>query len=192
MPLKKTMKSSSNKPLYNDQDLLIHFWKDDRRGLEILFRSHYQGLYHFVFLITKNKPLAEDIVQEVFINLWRVRHGLQENTRFKPYLYRACKNLAFNKLKLVQREQLTGDDFPEIPANEAPITEILVKKQLRAYLHEIIESMPPKRKLIFKMSRDQHLSYREIADSLDISIKTVENQISAALRTIRQQLEKYL
>lgn len=186
------MKHSRNKPLYDDQDLLMHFWRDDRRGLEILFRSHYQGLYRFVFLITKNKPLAEDIVQEVFINLWRVRHGLQENTRFKPYLYRACKNLAFNKLKATQREQLTGDDFPEVPANQASVADILANKQLQTYIRGIIKNLPPKRKLIFIMSRDQQMSYKEIAEYLDISTKTVENQISAALRTIRQQLEKYL
>ncbi|MDH3709659.1 MAG: RNA polymerase sigma-70 factor [Cyclobacteriaceae bacterium] len=184
--------ASQNQPLYGDQDLLDLFWKDDRRGLEILFKSHYQGLYQFVFIITRNKPLAEDIVQEVFINLWGVRHNLQRNTRFKPYLYRACKNLALNKLKSAHRIQFNSDEIPEIPDNQASITEILANQQLEQYLHEVVKALPPKRQLIFQLSRFQQMSYREIADHLDISVKTVENQMSAALRTIRKQLEKFL
>lgn len=182
----------NNKPLYKDLDLLDFLWKDDRRGMEILFRQYYQGLYQFVFLMIKRKELAEDTVQEVFVNLWKVRHNLQRNTRFKSYLYKACKNLALNKIKATKKMEFTTELIAEIPSYEADILQLLENRQLSEHLSLIIESLPPKRRLIFHMSRFQEMTYREIADHLDISIKTVENQMSAALKTLRKDLEQYL
>ncbi len=186
------MGARENQPLYSDKDLLNFLWKDDNRGMEILFKLHYQPLYKFVYLIIKDQPLAEDVVQEVFINLWRVRHNLQGNTQFKPYLFRACKNLSFNKLKAAQKRKFTDDALMDFPQVTASVSDLLESKQLSEYLNQIIQKLPPKRQLIFRLSRFEQMTYQEIAGHLDISVKTVENQMTTALRTLRVELEKFI
>ena len=179
-----------NQPLYSDKDLLSFLWGDDPRGLEILFRTYHQDLFRFVFFILRQKEGAEDAVQEVFLNLWKVRHHLDPNTRFKPYLFKACKNKAFSRMKASERYSYE-DELLELPDGSASADQILDHGLLTEYMDQQIEALPPKRRLIFRLSRNQQMTYKEIAVYLDISQKTVENQMIAALKTLRQALAKY-
>ena len=180
-----------NQPLYSDKDLLSFLWSDDPRGMEILFRTYHQDLFRFVYFMLRQKEGAEDTVQEVFLNLWKVRHHLDPNTRFKPYLFKACKNKAFSRMKASERFSFDQDELLEMPDDSAGADQLLDHHQLASYLDQQVEALPPKRRLIFQLSRYQQMTYKEIADYLDISQKTVENQMIAALKSLRQALSRY-
>ena len=167
-------------------------WRDDRRGLEILFKLHYDGLVRFVYLMVKRDDLSEDIVLEAFFKLWKIRHNLSRDTVLKPYLYKAAKNLALNKIKAEQRNRFIHDLSEDLPANESNIDEVLEAKELKDKISAAINILPPKRQIIFNLSRFEGLTYPEIADYLDISVKTVEHQMSSALKAIRAYLGPYL
>ncbi|MGI9541774.1 MAG: RNA polymerase sigma factor [Cyclobacteriaceae bacterium] len=181
-----------NKPLYNDADLLSMLWKDDRRGLEILFKMHLDGLVRFVYLMVKREDLSKDIVLEAYFKLWKIRHNLSKDTLLKPYLYKAAKNLALNKIKAEQRQQLIQEAPDNLPSQELGMDQIMEGKELQDKISRAIALLPAKRRLIFNLSRFEGLTYMEIADYLDISIKTVENQMSKALKTLREYLKPYL
>ena len=181
-----------SRPLYSDQDLRTFLLQDDRRGLEILYKKYHIVLYRFVYLLLKREDLSEDIVLEVFFKLWKIRHHLPEKIAFKPYLYKAAKNLALNRLKKLQREQLIYDYPDDIPSNHADISQLLEVGDLEDKINTAIQLLPPKCQIVFKLSRYEDMTYPEIADYLDISIKTVENQMGKALRRIREYLQPYL
>jgi len=180
-----------NQPLYSDKDLLSFLWNDDPRGLEILFRLYHQPLFRFVFFMLREKADAEDTVQEVYLNLWKVRHHLEGNTRFKAYLFRACKNKALSRMKAAERLSYHQEELIEASDETCQADEILHHQHLSQYLEQQINSLPPKRRLIFQLSRFEQMTYKEIADYLDISQKTVEHQIMAALKFMRQALTRF-
>ncbi len=180
-----------SRPLYSDKDLISFLQQDDRRGIEIIFKQYHKRLFKFVFHIIKQHGTSEDIVLEVFSNLWKVRHNLNENVAIKPYLYKAAKNRALNKLRKEDRNQLMAE-FPEnIHELAMDTNQIIEAKELKHKIRVAINLLPPKCQLIFKLSRFEDMTYAEIAEHLDISIKTVENQMIKALKTIRKYLEAY-
>lgn len=183
---------SQSRPLYSDKDLVGFLLQDDRRGIEILFKQYYTQLFRFVKLIMKDKAVSEDIVLEVFSNLWKIRYKLPDNVILRPYLFKAAKNQALNKLRKEERNQLIFDYPENIPSNQYETSNLLEAQELKDKINYAIALLPPKCQLIFKLSRYEDMSYREIADHLDISIKTVENQMVKALKNIRARLQPYL
>ncbi|MCG8320893.1 MAG: RNA polymerase sigma-70 factor [Cytophagales bacterium] len=181
-----------SRPLYSDEDLRTFLLQDDRRGLEILYKKYYAGLYRFAYLLIKREDLSEDIVLEVFFKLWKIRHHLPEKIAFKPYLYKAAKNLAINTLKKLQQDPLTYDCPDDIPSHQADISQLLEVSDLEDKINIAIQLLPPKCQLVFKLSRYEDMTYPEIADYLNISVKTVENQMGKALKKIREHLKPYL
>ncbi|WP_346756418.1 RNA polymerase sigma-70 factor [Agaribacillus aureus] len=166
--------------------------QDDRRGLEILFNKYFRDLYRFAFMIVNRNDLSQDIVQEVFFKLWQIRYRLPEEIVFKPYLYKAVRNLALNKLKKIQRHDFIYD-FPEdIETQQLDMSELLEVRDLKDKIRLAVQLLPPKCQLVFKLSRYEEMSYSEIAAHLDVSVKTVENQMGKALRRIRDSLKPYL
>lgn len=181
-----------SRPLYSDQDLRSFLLHDDRRGLEILYKKHYPGLYRFVYLLIKREDLSDDIVSEVFFKLWKIRRHLPEKMVFKPYLYKAAKNLAINKLKKIQREELIFDYPEDIPSRQADISQLMEVSDLKDKIGIAIQLLPPRCQLVFKLSRYEDMTYPQIANYLNISVKTVENQMGKALQKIRDYLKPYL
>ena len=181
-----------SRPLYSDKDLRSFLLEDDRRGLEILYKRYYAGLYRFVYLLLKREDLSEDTVLEVFFKLWKIRRHLPEKIVFKPYLYKAAKNLAINKLKRLQQDRLTYDLPDDLPSHQADISQLLEVSDLKDKISLAIQLLPPKCQLVFKLSRYEEMTYAQIADYLNISVKTVENQMGKALHSIREYLKPYL
>ena len=181
-----------SRPLYSDQDLRSFLLQDDRRGLEILYKKYYIGLYKFVYFLIKREDLSKDIVLEVFFNLWKIRHHLPEKMTFKPYLYKAAKNLAINKLKKLQQDLLIYDYPDDIPSRQADISQLMEVSDLEDKINIAIQLLPPKCQLVFKLSRYEDMTYQQIADYLSISVKTVENQMGKALERIREYVKPYL
>ncbi|MCB0786591.1 MAG: RNA polymerase sigma-70 factor [Flavobacteriales bacterium] len=158
----------------------------DQGAMEALFRLHYKPLCAFAFQYLKDGEKAEDLVQELFIRLWEDRTELSVHTSAKSYLYAAVRNRCLNALqasrKLVALDQVEAGLTQEEAADEELYTE------RAARVRAAIAALPEERRKVFTLSRYEGLKYQEIADRLGISVKTVENQMGKALKTLRAEL----
>ncbi len=159
---------------------------------EALFREHYEGLGRYAFSILKNQSVSEDTVQKLFVNLWEKRKELRIQ-EIKPYLYRSIYNLSMNELKKIKKNQLHVEisERPEVSGSSDSSNGIL-QEELEGKIEQALQTLPEKCGEVFRMSRFSEMSYKEISEKLDISIKTVENHMGKALRLMRIELKEYL
>ena len=170
--------------------LLYQIINDDVKAYEKIFGHYYSDLCRFVLVYVKDKTIAEEIVQEVFITIWEKRKKLNIQHSLKSYLYSSVKNRALNYLR---------DNKPhhfadlQIARDNEDVSEInyLEYNELSKLIEESINSLPEKCKEIFLLSREENLSNPEIAARLDLSVKTVKNQMGIALQKIRTHLQPY-
>jgi len=158
---------------------------------EDTFRSHYGILCNAANNIIKNKMAAEDIVQEVFLKLWERKDRSSISLNLKGYLYRATINKAIDYLHEARKIlPLKDTDASSGMVDTMPNT--IENRQLEESIDLALNKLPPKCKAIFSLSRFEGMKYAEIAKHLDISIKTVENQMGIALEKLRNELKPYL
>ena len=173
----------------SDQDLLTLFNNDRERGIEALFRHYFEMVHRSVLRIISNRSTAEDVSQEVFMDLWRKRDRLNITSSLPAYLRRAARNRALNHIR---DQKLKFDDSDEghleLPSGAVSVTQRLAAEELQRRIDAAIEALPERCRIIFALSRFEEMTYREIAEELNISVKTVENQISKALRLLREAL----
>lgn len=163
-------------------------------AFENLFKTHFKGLYAYAFTVVKDGTIAEEIVQGVFLRLWENRSNLVIHTSLKAFLYRSVYNESLNYHKhqkvrdafqthhlYVQRDEMEDDSSQEVQL-----------KELEDHLQTALNKLPEGCRTVFHMSRFEELKYREIAEKLNISIKTVENQMSKALKILRVELVDFL
>ncbi len=165
----------------------------DESSFEKLFREHFNGLTYFAITFVKDDEAAREIVQEAFLNLWERREEIDLSRPVKSYLSTTVRNRCLNHLRnnrkfskeLLDIEQATENNFFEQPDK-------LVEAEIRAKIARSIDELPEKCREIFVMSRSGNLKYHEIAHKLQISVKTVETQMSKALQHMRLRLGEYL
>lgn len=168
----------------------------DEYAYELVFRRYYVSLCGFATRFVQQPETAEEIVQNIFLKLWEKRVDLEIKVSLKSYLFRAvynsCNNyLAHLKVKKKHLLFVQNDSFQKALFSD-PILNNLTYKELDQKITAAIERLPAACQNIFKMSRFDGLKYAEIADELNISIKTVETQISRALIKLREELKEYL
>lgn len=157
---------------------------------EELFKRYYSPLCAFTYRYTENHDLAEEIVQDTFTYLWENLPRIEIRTTLESYLYGAVRNAALNHLKhLKVREKY---ELHAKQAKSAESTDFAELDELEAAIREALTSLPEKCREIFEMNRNQGLTYKEIAEQLEISIKTVETQMSRALKFLREALKQYM
>jgi len=160
-------------------------------AFEKLFHAYYGHLCLFASRIIKNNDSAEEIVQDFFVILWEKRNQLSIETSVKSYLFTSVKNLCLNFIQhrkiIHSHEKSVLFNTKNKQADEDYFTEIYLAEKIE----ESIQSLPEKRRIIFKMSREDGLKYREIAKKLNISIKTVEAQMGLAIKSLRNKLKNY-
>lgn len=171
----------------DDRNLLLAIKCDDPDAFKKLFFRYRLKVYYFAFRFLRNKEEAEEVVQEVFIRIWNNRKQLNEALSFNSYLFTITKNFIFN----LNRDKINHQAFidfilPYCSETENNTEEAVISNDLELHLKEAIENLPPKRKLIFKKSREEGLSYPQIASELNISEKTVEAQIHLALKWLKK------
>jgi RNA polymerase sigma-70 factor (ECF subfamily) len=159
--------------------------------VELLFRKYYAGLCKSLYRVLRDTTLAEDIVQEVFLKVWEMRETLKMDEAIQSYLYRSCYNTALNFLK--QRKPNTDIDTLEValPGGETA-EKHLTLLETEAEILKAIDALPPKTRIVFSLSRFEELSYKEIAEKLEISVKSVEKHMGIALQRLRENLKEYL
>jgi RNA polymerase sigma-70 factor (ECF subfamily) len=173
--------------------LLDRLKSGDEQSLEQLFKTYYNSLVRFAMGIIKDQSDAEDAVQQVFVKLWENREGLSIHTAIKAYLYMAVKNTCFNRLKQQEKKYWLEDGMDDdIQFSVDNTMQQIHTKSLEKQIQQSLEMLPPKCGLIFKLSRFEEKSYKEIAEILNISVKTVENQMGKALQLMRESLKEHL
>ncbi len=165
----------------------------DERAFEQMFKGHYQSLCSFANSFLGDMDEAEEIVQQVFYSLWTKRESIEVNSTLKSYLFKAVHNSSLNKIKQGKVRQLYADDYKShANVTTHSTTDVLQGKELEAIINDAIAELPEQCGVVFKMSRFGNLKYAEIADELNISVKTVENHMGKALRLMREKLSDYL
>jgi RNA polymerase sigma-70 factor (ECF subfamily) len=160
--------------------------------LEVLFKTQHKRLCNLAYKVVRDKDAAKDIVQDVFLKVWRNREKLERTDAIEGYLLRATSYTALNHLRDNKKLIRLGDEMElnhlstSQDSNEIAYTEFEMKVQ------EAINRLPPKCKVIYLLSREEEMKYAQIAEALDLSIKTVENQMSIALHKIREDLRPFL
>ncbi len=165
----------------------------DKAGFEKLYRFYYPKLIKFALRYNSSKPIAEDLVHEVFHNVWKNRQRIKENGKLRAYLFTAVRNQSIKHMNRKKREDYSQmEDMTIFKSKETSPVEQLGGKEFEQAVNEAIDELPKKRREVFLMSREDDLTYREIAEVLEISIKTVETQISRSLRHLRDKLAQFL
>jgi RNA polymerase sigma-70 factor (ECF subfamily) len=174
-----------------EQGIFEAIRKDDRKAFELVFRENYRPLKAFAFRYTNDLATSENIVQDVFLKLWQNRHHLEITSSLVHYLFRAVRNHSLNHLDKakvrsgylrmqIERSYEEGDYSSYYP-------EIGLLEKIEA----AINALPAKRQEIFRLAREEGLKYREIADQLNLSVKTVETQMTLALKQLRDSLKEF-
>jgi RNA polymerase sigma-70 factor, ECF subfamily len=175
-----------------DHILFSKIKKDDEKAFEALFRIYYPNLCLYATHILNDSSAAEEIVQELFMRLWEKRGVTEVETSVKNYLYRAVKNHCLNYIK----HKTVKNEYSRIITSETKAIyneeDFSMQTELIQKIEESIDSLPVKRREIFRLSREEGLKYREIAEKLNVSIKTVETQMGLAIKTLRVKLRDFL
>lgn len=178
--------------IYDDDVMLDKIREGDKQTYRLLFENYYKVLILYATSLTKNEPKAEDLVQNVFINLWTKRDTLEIRSSIKSYLYKSVYNLFINDYRKELRNDNVLDKIHyEVLQQSIDEEEHSIKSKLD-WVNKEINALPPKSKEIFVMNKRRGLTYKEISKILDISENTVESHISRALKRIRQNIPKSL
>lgn len=175
------------------------FSEGDENAFEQLYKLYFPRLYAFALKIINDSDLAKDVVQNVFIRLWET-HGKFHHEHPEAFLYKMVRNASLNyirhlkvvdNLKSTIKDQYQGEElyYIDMVGNEPYL---LIEKELREKVTEVMDSLPEKCRIVFRLSRIEGLKNQEIADQLDINIKTVEKHISKALNIYRERFSGYL
>mgnify|MGYP005825721467 CR=1 FL=1 len=177
----------------NENQLLETLKAGQITAFEMLFRTYYQPLCSYAYTFVQDKDEAEEIVQSTFISLWEKKEILEIRTAVKPYLYAMVRNACLNVLKhaKVKKEHAAVQMAMGERSSES-VARTVMATELETRIHEAMDRLPEQCRLVFKLSRFEELKYSEIAEHLNISIKTVENHMGKALKLMREQLREYL
>ncbi len=164
--------------------------KGNAHALEVLFDRYYEPLCNFAFLMIKSAGRSEELVSDVFIRIWHNRDKHTKVVHVKAYLYRSVKNAVISFLRKNRLELENITDYENLSKLEITPETLLIRKDLRKAIGIMIDAMPLKTGLIFRLHKIDGLSYKEIALTLDLSVKTIENHMGKALRFIRDLYQK--
>lgn len=178
---------------YHEQELLLAFQGGDDRAFVKIYERYWEELFHHALTMTSCGDLAKDITQEAFVELWSRLREQEIQTSVRAYLYITVRNKTLNLIAKgkVQTKYLQSlGDYLEKGENRTdhPLRE----RQFQEYIDGQIASLPDKMRIIFEMSRKERMTYKEIAEQLSLSDKTVKKQVSNALKILRVKLDVLL
>lgn len=176
-----------------EQQVLSALKEGKETAFEMLFKTHYQALCQYAYSFLNDRDEAEEVVQATFINVWDNRDRIEIQTSIKSYLFRATRNSCLNVIKheKVKRQHAAFELAGGEPTHEN-VAQAVISTELEEKIYEAMKALPEQCRLVFQLSRFEELKYAEIAGQLEISIKTVENQMGKALKIMRSQLSDYL
>lgn len=176
----------------DEKGLVIRLKQGDKAAFTALYDQYWRKVHGFVLLYLSSSVEAEEVVQDVFIKLWNIRSFVDEDRNFKGLLFIVTRNIIFNRSR-----RTFSDSFFKMTALSAvedsyEIENEFIATDLKQYIDKLVGELSPRQQEVFRLSRDEQLSYREIAEQLNLSERTVERHIYDALKYLKENLELYL
>jgi RNA polymerase sigma-70 factor (ECF subfamily) len=184
----------------DQNDLVKNLRNDDKKAFEVVFNSLYTKLFNFTKGYVVDHEVARELVQEAFIKLWEVRKTLNPDTNIQAFLFTITRNSALNYLKHIairkSKEASMRKQQYELELNYYALLNSTEEKmaydELKLKIDKAVNKLPDKCKQIFMFSRFDGLKHKEIAEKLNISVSTIETQITIALKRLKKELKNYL
>jgi RNA polymerase sigma-70 factor (ECF subfamily) len=178
--------------LYNDEELMQEIKADNMFAFDVLYKKYCKRVYKFGYSILKSPEESENIMQDVFLSLWENRHKVQKDSSIKSFVFTITYNKAISIIRKKARESQFIEYLKSLQEiTEEPVNVKLEYNELKTKLDEIINALPQRQKEVYLLHRVEGLKYNEIAERLNISVKTIETHMSCALKTIREKLGNY-
>jgi RNA polymerase sigma-70 factor, ECF subfamily len=175
-----------------DGELMKEIKAGNMLAFDELYRKYSKRLFKFSYSILKTTEDAENIIQDVFLNLWLNREKVEKSTSVKYYIFAIAHNSAISIIRKRIKETVYIEHVKSLQnLIQEPVDLKVEYNELNKILEGIINSLPNQQKKVFLLNRIEELKYREIAEKLNISINTVENHMSRALKNIREKLREY-
>ncbi len=162
-------------------------------AFEMLFRTYYQPLCNYAYSFLQDRENAEEVVQSTFLLVWEKRETLAIHTSVKPYLYAMVRNACLNVIKHEKiKQKYAGEELAMAERTHDSVAHAVASNELEYRIKVALEGLPEQCRMVFTLSRFEELKYSEIAEQLNISVKTVENHMGKALKIMREKLKDYL
>lgn len=168
--------------------LIQRIKKGDQQAFKALYLQFQNPIYAYALRFLKSKELAEELVQEVFMRVWKYRESLDEQGQISAYLYKIAQHSIYSQLKKASREKELRETLFSVREEISDIESEQSHNALLEVYARAVELLPERRKKVFEMSRNDNLSHEEIARVLDISKNTVKDQVTKASSFIRKYI----
>lgn len=186
-----SMKSTGIKNNHDDKLLVQQIKNNEVKAFDALFHKYSEKLFRFSFSLLKNEEDSKEIVQEAFLRIWRKREEIDSTKSFKSFLFSISYNLVVDQLRLRLKDQEYRKFLVAyFDSEKFELSNNLDYNKIVEQIRHAVEELPTKRKQIYTLSREVGLSHKEIAERMGITVKTVENQITLALKHLKQSLGK--
>lgn len=178
---------------YSDQELLQLVKSGDNEAFEALYFSYFARLARYAYKRLPDEATVEELVQDVFVDLWKQRESLDENGNVAGLLFAMLRYKALHALRAQMIRARHLDSFTQLQAaDEADdLSASLTARQLQAQLEQAVERLSPQCREAFTLSRYEHLAYKDIAERMGVSVNTVEKHIGKALKLLRAEFREY-
>ena len=185
--LKSLSRLSEMNSIDGEKQLLNALANGEEEALNTIYQQYWEPLFLKAYSILKDRHACEDVIQEIFIKLWDSRERLNITVSLKAYLFASCRYSIYRQIRSgTVREDIFDHIYEQLQASHSH--EELEYKEMLAQANHIINQLPDKCKQVYKLSREENLSHKEIAEKMNISPKTVENHITRALHQLRTSL----
>ncbi len=165
--------------------------EDDHEAFKKIFFEFYPSLCVFAGRYISSTDECEDVVQDVFFNIWKSRKSLKIHSSFRNFLVTSVRNSCTDYIRKQDSHNRYVENQTVLPTSPSPV-DVYTTNELQEMLQKALDKLSPNIQQAFDMSRNKNMTYREIAAEMDISPKTVESYISQALKTLREELKDYL
>lgn len=181
-----------DKQMVDERELVIRLIDGDEDAFCELYAAYKNRLLYFAMKFVKSREFAEDIFQDAFSVVWQSRRFINPDASFSSYLYTIVRNRILNQIRDMSNEDQLKEHIlsQAVDATNDTKSEILLN-DLKEIIGRALDQLTPRQREVFKMSRDQQMSHKEIADALGVSVNTVQEHISVSLKVIRSYLTKY-
>ena len=175
---------------FNQEKILFELANDNKLALEEIFNYYYPRLYNFSKAFLKLENGIDDILQEVFLKIWKNRKNIKTSQTFNSYIFTITQNLLLNELRSrLNSQKVRGEILKASVAKEYLYFEKVEYNELKEKVEEFMNDLPPRQKEIFQLSRIEGLSHKEIAEKFNITTKTVEYHIGQSISFLKKRLK---
>lgn len=174
-----------------EKEVISRLKEGDKSAFELLYKRYWKKVYNFTALYITSALDIEEVVQEVFVKLWEARASVNEEKNFEGFLFIITRNIVFDHSRKAFNESFYKMTLLESVEQSHSVEDELAASDLKEYIDYLYAMLTPRQQEVFKLSRGEQLSYREIAELLRISEKTVEHHISDVLKFMRKNLQLY-